>query len=909
MKPIAIDIGKAFWVIARTDENQQPTVAGLGDGGLIPSIITEQQGQLMVGEPVEPVEGVPYLRDCYQWIMGDAETRAELGDYIRNGANGEMEFFFMSQWWPASSLLARMLGSTTQVVKDYLSPQAALPAVAAVPPGADPHILQTLHHAMQEAGLALSGWCPTPLALAYGDSELVHREHAIAATLIVDWGFLSLGVVEVRNGFPLLRVSQNLEWSWKQWGQQLPLEQVAALVDQVMGMAQNFWNIQSGDIERLLIGGEEAWIHQLYPVLQERIPAVFSPFHQPRLAVAMGTAVFADTLVDGISLAPLESPTPSTQVSLTGFAIPGAQVEVRGGAQDEAFVVELSGSVDHPVTLVSDQVNTLTLSVLAPDGRQFTTTMEVEHQTEDLGQPSDAVASAPPANESISEWSRSYIELEPGEASLIGLKMDEEIKMEEEPDVGESTDPDLGVPDKDKDAPAAEGELVGADFGELPPAELLVSEDGSFASIGEGDGETRILTQDSYAHLLAKEKANKEKAANISAASKEEEAMDIDDSDILESVEALGSEDDGIIKSVPLSQTSLSPIAPPPSSSLAQDDLDDAEIDEAIDFLEQEEPGSASLSVVVEDEEEAVVAHLGSLDDLPESEGLVNDEAPIAIDDVDVLEVQDVSEEVVLQDSEPEAVEESPSPLSGFAPPPPMAEEPELSTSSSLDAVRDDKTNDALETPTAEEPVEEPLEEEVVEEVLAVEAEAVQNVVESVVKEVEEEEEDVPAPPPSLPSKPALPPLAPRPVVTASSVDSSGLSREELIQLKLEQARQLAREARELVEESQAAAEDAALLTGPLLFSMFWDAKEAGLENKPMELSVRREARKILELGKQLAEVEANRLPTSSRKTLSRLTNELDEQLQNDDGRIPVRLAFQLANRLFEIIRRDLRPW
>ncbi len=142
-----------------------------------------------------------------------------------------------------------------------------------------------------------------------------------------------------------------------------------------------------------------------------------------------------------------------------------------------------------------------------------------------------------------------------------------------------------------------------------------------------------------------------------------------------------------------------------------------------------------------------------------------------------------------------------------------------------------------------------------------------------------------------------------------AAVDPSGLSREELIQHKLQQARQLAREARELVEESQAAAEDTALLTGPLLVSMFWDSKEAGMENKPMELSVRREARKILELGKQLADVEANRLPTSSRKTLSRLTKELDEQLQSDDGRVPIRLAFQLANRLFEIIRRDLRPW
>ena len=77
----------------------------------------------------------------------------------------------------------------------------------------------------------------------------------------------------------------------------------------------------------------------------------------------------------------------------------------------------------------------------------------------------------------------------------------------------------------------------------------------------------------------------------------------------------------------------------------------------------------------------------------------------------------------------------------------------------------------------------------------------------------------------------------------------------------------------------------------------------------PLQGGERREVRKIAEMGRSTAEVEENRLPGSARKTLLRITNELESHLDDEDGRKALHLAVQLANRLFEIIRRDLRPW
>lgn len=117
---------------------------------------------------------------------------------------------------------------------------------------------------------------------------------------------------------------------------------------------------------------------------------------------------------------------------------------------------------------------------------------------------------------------------------------------------------------------------------------------------------------------------------------------------------------------------------------------------------------------------------------------------------------------------------------------------------------------------------------------------------------------------------------------------------------KMEQARRLAAEAREMMDEARA------MIDGLEEFEAKQEAFEAG---EPIDTGSRREARKILELARRMAEVEQNRLPSSTRKTILRTAKELDRHLQDPDGEQAAKVALQLANRLFEVIRRDLRPW
>ncbi len=47
MKPIAIDLGRNYWVMARMDAYGQPEVASVGEGGQIPAVISEYNGELL----------------------------------------------------------------------------------------------------------------------------------------------------------------------------------------------------------------------------------------------------------------------------------------------------------------------------------------------------------------------------------------------------------------------------------------------------------------------------------------------------------------------------------------------------------------------------------------------------------------------------------------------------------------------------------------------------------------------------------------------------------------------------------------------------------------------------------------------------------------------------------------------
>jgi hypothetical protein len=126
---------------------------------------------------------------------------------------------------------------------------------------------------------------------------------------------------------------------------------------------------------------------------------------------------------------------------------------------------------------------------------------------------------------------------------------------------------------------------------------------------------------------------------------------------------------------------------------------------------------------------------------------------------------------------------------------------------------------------------------------------------------------------------------------------------------KLAQARKLASDARELIAEAQELTVQLDSLEDQQTLLATLQELKTDENKKSLETSERREARKILDLARNLSEVEHNRLPSSTRKTLIRLSKDLDTHLLDSDGRLPMRLALQLANRLFEIIRRDLRSW
>ena len=61
--PVALDMGRTFWVMARVDEQGQPEVASLGDQGLIAAVISEYQEEVLVGQHYKEPGGFEPLMD------------------------------------------------------------------------------------------------------------------------------------------------------------------------------------------------------------------------------------------------------------------------------------------------------------------------------------------------------------------------------------------------------------------------------------------------------------------------------------------------------------------------------------------------------------------------------------------------------------------------------------------------------------------------------------------------------------------------------------------------------------------------------------------------------------------------------------------------------------------------------
>jgi F0F1-type ATP synthase membrane subunit b/b' len=977
LKPIAIDLGRIYWVIARTDDNGQPTVASLGDGGLIPALISEYQGQPIMGQWIESDGGI-ILRDCYQWLLGKADAREELGKALRETTtSGEWEVFMGGHWWSTTALLSRLFAETTKVVKDYLAPHSMLPVVAAVSPEIDPRLFEIYRKAMFDAGLSLCGWCPYPLALAYADPNLLQCERSIVASILVDWGEVIFGIVEIKDQFAHLRASGHLEWSWMQ-GQQLPLEQIPYKIEQLLSSAQEYYGISADMIDGLLMGGEEGFIHQLYPVISQEISAPVIPHSNPRLSVSMGAAWFAQQLSEGLFIEPIVSPVSKTKITLGGFASPKARIDIQGGPMEEELEVPLTGILNWPLELHTDSVNKFSLQIEMLDGRHFVRELEITHSSKSPDElieeiPSELIEEIP--SELIEEIPSELIEEIPSElieeihyikqktsdssyklasksqensvllsapsevrsksaAQNVGKQFEQEAApvasaklpllsepkiadsdddwnvdirsqvpiIEETSSAGESTHPDLAVPDEmleegeqmsisssvysyaPLDDPAKELEAPPLGGEDDAPFEL----DQADFSFGEGDGETRILTKDSYSKLLVKDSdrlENKEHPMSEHAQEDSDGAMSYSGmhSIALEDLSA-GGDDWNIAmdvdkKSRPQRESSnyrtqgssnseqrINFGTEPPDKAEPQRDLStNISGSKRVSGLDRD-LGRSSISLR---DEAALLAEFDGLETESNASGLpVHKADRQASDDLEVMAAA-VEQKRLRHRRTQLGVKESSANESAVQP----SESASNTSQPSLSAGQ--RSENRLATPTAGKAA------------------------------------YTPVPSSSEPDSSRFG-LAVSGTKDASHIGRDMVSKassspEAQIRDKLEQARRLAREARQLMEESHSIAAEIDMLYEPAVYALLWESEDS--LTQPLEMSTRREARKIMELGKQLIEVEDNRLPTSTRKTLARLIKELETHLENKDGSTAIRLVLQLANRMFDTIRRDLRPW
>jgi hypothetical protein len=118
---------------------------------------------------------------------------------------------------------------------------------------------------------------------------------------------------------------------------------------------------------------------------------------------------------------------------------------------------------------------------------------------------------------------------------------------------------------------------------------------------------------------------------------------------------------------------------------------------------------------------------------------------------------------------------------------------------------------------------------------------------------------------------------------------------------RIEQAHHLAAEARALIEEAAAVAFVAEQVEIQRAIALSAPSGE-------IDTGDRREVRKVIELAGQLCEGEQSRLPSTTRKIILRMVEEVESQLRKNSP-LATPLALRLANRIFEAVRRDLRPW
>ncbi|MCB9640678.1 MAG: hypothetical protein H6727_17415 [Myxococcales bacterium] len=360
--PIALDMGRTFWVMARLDAQGQPEVASLGDQGLIAAVISSFEEEILVAQHYAEPGGLEPLMDIYKGLQGEPRWFGGDSEFVR-GYGEQLEFRFGSQWYPPEELFGRLVGHVVGMVKDHCSPHEALPMVVSIPPELPASTLSRLRDLIEQHDGRLVGWCSALEATVLSVRSLREEAHVMALVAHVERGAFSLGVVELEDGYPSLLQSRTIEWPSQS---PFPVERVPALVDELLLQLEEHHALQHTDLRYLLVSGEEAWVPHLEPVIAQKVNCERVHLERPQLASAMGAAALAGYLEEGLFVCAPQLQGETSQHILKCLGTPDAKLRVVRGGTGQAQIA-LDGRAELPVRLLSSRHDRLIVQVTAPN--------------------------------------------------------------------------------------------------------------------------------------------------------------------------------------------------------------------------------------------------------------------------------------------------------------------------------------------------------------------------------------------------------------------------------------------------------------------------------------------------------------------------------------------------------------
>ncbi|MCK6512381.1 hypothetical protein L6R29_20820 [Myxococcota bacterium] len=359
--PIALDLGRTFWVMARLDAQGQPEVASLGDRGLIAAVISSYQDEVLIGQHYSEPDGIEPLMDIYKSLQGDPRSVGGDSRFVR-GYGERMEVCMGGQWYTPAELFGRLVGHVVGMVKEHCSPNEPLPLVLAVPPDVSATAQSQLRDLLEQHEARLVGWCSALEATALSVRELRERPHHLSLVAHVERGAFSIGVVEMEGGFPTLLQSRTFEWPSQS---PFPIERVPTAIDELLLLLEEHHALRQDDLQSVLVSGEEAWVPHLESLVLQKVSCDGIGIERPHLATAMGAAALAGMLRDGLFLRPSFPQGEMSQWTLQGVGTPDAKLRVVRGGTGQAQI-GMDGRVELPIRLLSAQHERLIVQVIAP---------------------------------------------------------------------------------------------------------------------------------------------------------------------------------------------------------------------------------------------------------------------------------------------------------------------------------------------------------------------------------------------------------------------------------------------------------------------------------------------------------------------------------------------------------------